>query len=574
MTPMTPPPHPAKAPAMLSRLLALLVLLTPAALAAQDAAPPTPGAPRTLIEDVNGVAVQNGQLLRFTALVIDEDGRVVARLARDAKRPKNVAVVDGGGATLLPGFMDAHVHVMGLGQQLMGLDLSDTTSLAEAQARIRAYAADRPGGGWIVGRGWNQELWGLDRFPTAAELDEAVADVPVYLERVDGHAGWANSAALSAAGITAKTRSPTGGRIELAGGRPTGILVDKATELMTAVIPPPVPLERDRAFLRAQEALLSHGITAVADMGTTPDDWLVIRRVADEGNLLIRIVSYAAGVPAALEVAGTGPTPWLYDDRLRMIGVKLYTDGALGSRGAWLKRAYADAPGQTGLPFLSDTELQNQMSRAAMDRFQLAVHAIGDRANQQVLDAIDELAPTYTGDRRWRVEHAQVVDPADLPRFGRHGTVASVQPTHQTSDRLMAEERLGPERLAGAYAWASLAEAGATIALGSDTPVESPDVLAGLATAISRQDAAGEPAGGWLPAERLTPAQALAGFTEGAARAAFAEDRWGSLAPGQWADFVLLDVDPSRATPEAIRAGEVKQTWVAGRPVWPFATGN
>ena len=200
-----------------------------------------------------------------------------------------------------------------------------------------------------------------------------------------------------------------------------------------------------------------------------------------------------------------------------------------------------------------------------MDRFQLAVHAIGDRANQQVLDAIEELVPTYTGDRRWRIEHAQVIDPADLARFGP-GIVASVQPTHQTSDRLMAEARLGPDRLAGAYAWASLARAGAHLALGSDTPVERPDVLAGLAAAITRQDADGQPAGGWLPAERLTRAQAIDGFTGGAAYAAFADDRWGRLAPGQWADFVLLDTDPSTATPDAIRAAKVRQLWVAGRP--------
>ena len=527
---------------MLNRLLAVLALLLPVAATAQDR--PKPGAPALLIEDVNGVAVESGQVVRFTALVIDTDGRVVARLGEKARRPKNVAVVDAGGATLLPGFMDAHVHVMGLGEQRTQLDLSKTRSLAEAQAAIRAYAETRAGGGWLVGRGWNQELWGLGRFPTAAELDAAVADVPVYLERVDGHAGWANTAALQAAGITAKTRAPDGGRIELVGGKPTGILIDKATELVTARIPAAVPVERDRALAEAQETLLANGITAVADMGTTPDDWLVLRRAGDAGRLRVRVVSYAAGVPAALAVAGTGPTPWLYGDRLRMVGVKLYTDGALGSRGAWLKAPYTDAAGQTGLPFLSDDELRNRMSRAAMDRFQLAIHAIGDRANHQVLGAIEELSETYKGDRRWRIEHAQIVDPLDLPRFGRNGIVASVQPTHMTSDRLMAEARLGADRLAGAYAWASLARAGAPLALGSDTPVEASDVFAGLAAAITRQDSAGEPEGGWLPAERLTRAQALDGFTNGAAYAAFAEDRWGKLAPGQWADFVLVDVDP------------------------------
>ena len=553
----------------LRALLAALALLLPLPAAAQDR--PPVGDPAVLIDNIDGIAIQAGREVRFTGLVIDRDGRVVARLAADAKRPKNVAKVDGKGATLLPGLMDAHVHVMGLGQQLMQLDLSDTRSLDEAKAKIRAYAADRTTTGWILGRGWNQELWGLGRFPTAADLDDAVADVPVYLERVDGHAGWANTAALRAAGITAATSAPVGGRIEMANGKPTGIFVDKATVLVTDRLPPAIPIDRDRALLKAQEELLSRGITAVADMGTSPDDWLVMRRIGDGGNLFVRIVSYAAGVPAALEVAGTGPTPWLYGDRLRMVGVKLYADGALGSRGAWLKLPYADAKGQTGLPFLTDDELRNQISRAAMDRFQLAIHAIGDRANDQVLGAIEELSDTYKGDRRWRIEHAQVVDPADLPRFGRNGIVASMQPTHQTSDRTMAEARLGPDRLAGAYAWASMLKAGAHLALGSDTPVEKPDVFAGLAAAITRQDAAGQPAGGWRPEERLTRDQALAGFTEGAAYAAFSDDRFGSLAPGQWADFVLVDTDPTKATPEAIRATTVRETWIAGKPVWPFS---
>ena len=557
---------------MLTRLRALLTalsLLLPLPAAAQDR--PPVGEPAVLIDNVDGVAIQDGREVRFTGLVIDRDGRVVARLAPDAKRPRNVAKVDGKGATLLPGLMDAHVHVMGLGQQLTQLDLSDTRSLDEAKAKIRAYAAGRATTGWILGRGWNQEAWGLGRFPTAADLDDAVADVPVYLERVDGHAGWANTAALKAAGVTPKTSAPVGGRIEMANGRPTGIFIDKATALITDRLPPLVPIDQDRALLKAQEELLSRGITAVADMGTSPDDWLVMRRIGDAGTLFVRIVSYAGGVPAALEVAGTGPTPWLYGDRLRMVGVKLYADGALGSRGAWLKVPYADAAGQTGLPFLTDDELRNQISRAAMDRFQVAVHAIGDRANDQVLSAIEEVSDTYKGDRRWRIEHAQVVDPADLPRFGRNGIVASMQPTHQTSDRTMAEARLGPDRLAGAYAWASMLKAGARLALGSDTPVEKPDVFAGLAAAITRQDAAGQPVGGWRPEERLTRDQALAGFTEGAAYAAFADDRFGSLAPGQWADFVLVDTDPTRATPEAIRATKVKETWIAGKPVWPFS---
>jgi predicted amidohydrolase YtcJ len=269
-----------------------------------------------------------------------------------------------------------------------------------------------------------------------------------------------------------------------------------------------------------------------------------------------------------LAVAGTGPTPWLYDGRLRMVGVKLYADGALGSRGAWLKAPYADAPGERGLRFLDDTQLRNLMSRGAMDNFQVAVHAIGDAANRQVLDAIDEMVDTYKGDRRWRIEHAQIVDPADIPRFGKNGIVASMQPVHETSDRLMAEARLGPGRLTGAYAWRSMLDAGAHLAFGSDYPVESPDPFAGLAAAISRQGPDGQPEGGWMPEQRLSLTEAFAAFTTGAAYAGFAEDRIGSLQPGHMADFILLDRDIFTASPADIRATQVLETWMGGKRAW------
>lgn len=214
-------------------------------------------------------------------------------------------------------------------------------------------------------------------------------------------------------------------------------------------MPQPLAKDRNTAFLKAQNELLSHGITATADMGTTLDEWMTYRRMGDAGNLRVRIMSYGGGVEDSVRIGGTGPTQWLYNNKLRLVGVKLYGDGALGSRGAWLKQPYADAPWQTGLGFMSDDVIRNLMSRAAMDKYQVAVHAIGDRANAQVLDAIDELAETYKGDRRWRIEHAQIVDPADLSRFGRHGIIASMQPVHETSDRTMAEARLGPARLTG-----------------------------------------------------------------------------------------------------------------------------
>lgn len=523
-----------------------------------------------LVDNVNGLTLDDkGQVVRFTGILVARDGRITALLTRGQKRPRKVEWKrDMGGRTMVPGMVDGHGHFMGLGQQLLMLDLSATTSLDDALGNTRDYAAKNPTK-WVLGGGWNQEKWQLGRFPTAAELDGAEKERPVWLERVDGHAGWANSRALALAGITAATKDPNGGRIERdKDGKPTGVLVDAAMALLTRVIPQATPRERNSAFLAAQERLLSLGITATADMGTSVEDWLTYRRMGDLNLLKVRILGYAGGVEAALAIGGQGPTPWLYGDRLRLGGIKLYADGALGSRGAWLKADYADAPGQKGLGFLSDDQLLNLMIRGSMDGFQIAVHAIGDRANQQALDAIEVLSETYKDDRRWRIEHAQIVDPKDLPRFGKFGTIASMESVHQTSDRTMAEARLGPDRLKGAYAWRSMLQNGAKLAFGSDYPVESPDPWAGWATSFTRMDAAGQPFGGWRPEEALTREQGWAGFTTGAAYASFAEDKIGRLAPGLQADFLILDRDPLLAAPTDLRATQVLETWVGGTQAW------
>ncbi|MEQ1551734.1 amidohydrolase family protein [Sphingorhabdus sp.] len=523
-----------------------------------------------MVENVNGITLdKDGKIIRFSALLIDKDGKVSQLLTSKEKAPKQLDFRhDGRGLTMLPGLIDAHGHVMGLGFAALTLDLSGTNSLAEAQAAIKAYAAKYPERRWIVGRGWNQEKWGLGRFPTAADLDAVVADRPVWLERIDGHAGWANSRAMEIAGVTSATKSPAGGRIEIAGAKPSGIFVDAASELVAKHIPAPKPGERDLALAEAQKALLSVGVTSIADMGTTIEDWQSYRRAGDDGWLSIRIAGYAGGIDNMVAIAGPRPTPWLYDDKLRLGGVKLYLDGALGSRGAWLKKPYADAPGQTGLSFLASAEIRNLMVRASMDGFQTAVHAIGDAANADAIGAVEDLAETYPGDRRWRIEHVQIVDPADLPRLAKHGIISSMQPVHQTSDRLMAEVRLGPGRLAGAYAWNSILKAGGKLAFGSDTPVEAPNPFAGIAAAITREDEKGQPFGGWIPAERVSREQALAGFTTGAAYAAFAEGKVGSLTPGHRADFILVDTDPLLAAPAQIRGTVVKETWLGGRPVY------
>jgi predicted amidohydrolase YtcJ len=541
---------------------------------------PTPALADGIVDNVNGITIaEGGRVIRFKAILVDKDGRVTRlvpageeppklsrkELKKNAGKPLYEWRTDMGGKTLLPGFVDAHGHVIELGFGALSLDLSEAKSLDEAKARITSYIAANPDRKWVLGRGWNQEVWGLGRFPTAADLDSVSAGHPIWLSRADGHAGWANTAAMKEAGVTAATVSPAGGRIEKTGSAPSGVFVDAAQALVDKVVPQPLPKERDAAFLTAQNILLKYGVTAVADMGTTLDDWLSYRRMADIGALRVRIMGYALGVETAGRIGGKGPTPWLYDDRLRLGGVKLYADGALGSRGAWLKKPYADAPGQTGLGFLTDTQLQNQMSRAAMDGFQVAVHAIGDKADEQVLDAIQVESETYTGDRRWRIEHAQIVDPIDLPRFGKFGTIASMQPVHQTSDRTMAEARLGPERLTGAYAWKSMLTNGSKLAFGTDFPVEKPDPFATWAAAFTRTGADGQPQGGWQPQERITREQAWWAMTGAAAYAGFAETKFGALAPGQRADFIIVDRDPMLIGPGELRSTQVLQTWIGGK---------
>jgi len=529
-----------------------------------------------LIDNINGIQVgPDGGVERFSAILIGDDGKVQAVWSFGPKPRGATKVIDGGGKTLLPGLIDAHGHVMGLGLAALQLDLVGTTSVNDLRERLRAYAK-RPGPVWIVGRGWNQELWSSKAFPTAADLDAVVRERPVVLERVDGHAVVVNSKALEIAGITAATKDPVGGKIERdPNGKPTGLLVDAAMDIVGKKVPEPSQVRLTEALDKAQEQLLSVGVTATGDMGTSAADWAAMQAAGRNGRLNVRIMSYAYEVKNMRAVVPNGPTPWLYSDRLRMGGVKYYADGALGSRGAWLKKPYADKPDTHGLQFLQDSELLAKADEAASKGLQVAVHAIGDAANAQVISTYEQLSRKYGADRRWRIEHFQIVDPADIPRIAPAGIIASMQPTHQTSDRLMVEKRLGPGRLAGAYAWQTVLKSGAHLAFGSDYPVESPNPFPGLSAAISRQDIEGQPPGGWIPGERLTFAQALNAFTRGAAYAGFAEDRFGALDPGKWADFILVDRDPTKVDPQALARTQVLETWVAGKKVWerPSAGG-
>ena len=521
----------------------------------------SPSLANTLVEHANGIEVDaKGHLQHFSGLLIGNDGKVLRTLHVGGALPKADTIVDVHGRTLLPGFIDAHGHVTDLGFAALHLDLTGSTSLAELQRRLRTYAATHQNDSWLIGSGWNQELWPDKAFPTAADLDAVVSDRPVVLERVDGHAVVANSAAMRAAGITGATMAPRGGNIQ------SGLFVDTARSLIDDAIPKPTDQQMDRALQKAQDILLGFGVTGVGSMSTSLNDWNSFRRAGDAGRLKVRLMVYLLGLEPLKVVPH--PTPWLYDDHLRAIGVKFFADGALGSRGAWLKQPYADLPGSYGNQLHSAAELRNLADTAAGAGFQIATHAIGDAANAQVISTYEWLNAKYGLNRRWRIEHTQVVDCADLPRISRGHIIASMQPTHQTSDRLMAEKRLGLDRLRCAYAWQSMLQTGAKLAFGTDFPVESPNPFPGLSAGISRQDMNGQPPGGWFPNQRLGLGQALHAYTRGAAFAGFAEGKIGDLGPGKWADFVIVDRDLTRVNPQDLARIRVLETWIAGKRAW------
>jgi len=506
------------------------------------------------------------------ALAWDRDGRIVAVGRHDEVLAKahGAPVHDARGATVVPGLIDAHAHLMGLGFALMQTDLVGARSKAEVLERLKAFAANLPDGAWLLGRGWDQNDWPDKTFPTAADLDAAFPTRPVWLERIDGHAGWANTAAMRRVtrDLTGDWQ-PEGGLIVRAEGKPTGVFVDAASELIDAAVPAPDDTLRAEALRRALAAAASVGLTGVHDMGTSAADLDLYKRFADAGLFTLRVVAYADGDGAALDAlcrTGQFKHP---GGRVRMAGVKFYADGALGSRGAALKAPYSDDHGNHGLLVTPPEKLLDGMRKARRCGVQAATHAIGDRGNRLVLDDYATvLGADAVGDHRWRVEHAQIVSVDDIPAFERLRVIASMQPTHATSDMPWAEARVGRERLAGAYAWRRFLQANVRLALGSDFPVESADPRLGLYAAVTRQDLDGEPPGGWLPEQRLTPAEALRGFTADAAWAGFMENEVGRLAPGLRADFVLLDADPLTVPARRLPDIKVLSTWIDGGRVY------
>jgi predicted amidohydrolase YtcJ len=476
------------------------------------------------------------------------------------------------GRTVLTALTDGHAHLYGLGRALAEVDLRDCASPADCAARVAAAARGRPAGEWILGRGWDQNLFPGARFPTHDALDAVVADRPVWVRRIDGHAGWANARAMSLAGLTTDRGAPpdpAGGRIERDGpGRPTGVLVDAAMGIVERAIPSPPGEERERAILRAQSEALAHGLTEVHEMGIDGPTIDAYRRLDRQGHLKLRVYAYADGTDRALRdrlLAGP-PDPTPPEARFVLRGIKLFADGALGSRGAALLAPYTDDPTNRGLRQIAEADLADVARRALATGWQVAVHAIGDAANRMVLDAFAAAGCTPARDHRFRIEHAQVVALEDLPRFAALGVVASMQPTHATRDMPWAEARLGHERLAGAYAWRRMLDAGAHLVAGSDFPVERVDAIGGgLYAAVTRQDRAGRPPGGWLPEQRLTLVEAARAFGSEASWAAF-EERWrGRAGPGMAADLTVLDRDVLDAPPTALLEARVDLTIIGGR---------
>jgi len=498
-------------------------------------------------------------------LMIGAEATVLAAYP-DAER------IDAGGRTIVPGLIDAHVHLMGLGRSLLQANLVGTPSKQAVIDTLTAFAADVPDGAWLQGRGWDQNDWGNGGFPTREDLDAAFPDRPIFLERIDGHAAWVNTAAIEqTVGMEAlqAMEDPQGGSIRRDDdGVPTGILIDAAAGIIQSDIPAYSDDRLDDALTQALDRTTRYGLTSVHDAGITRADVERYQRFIEGGRFPVRLYGMIGGRGDTFDhfcETGTIAT----GDRLRVQSVKLYVDGALGSRGAALLDDYSDDPGNRGLLLKTPDQLRQDVMDAIRCGFQVNTHAIGDRGNRVTLDAYEATFDSLgRGIGRHRVEHAQILHPDDLPRFAAMDVIASVQPTHATSDMPWAEDRLGEDRIQGAYAWNSLKESGARLAYGSDFPVEDVDPIEGFHAAVTRQDASGMPEGGWLPQERTSRETTLHAFTLGAAYAAFQEQEIGSLEPGKKADFVILSQDIMQVPADDLLDTSVISTYVGGTLVY------
>jgi predicted amidohydrolase YtcJ len=526
-------------------------------------------AAETVLYDVRGYTPTDAGLVGFSVLVIDDFGRIAATGSEElAHKYPDATMIDGMGMTVLPGLIDAHAHLYNLGALAMTLDLTGSPSLRDALQRVRDYANNRASAAWIRGFGWNQVLWPGKAFPTAADLDVVVSERPAWLERIDGHAAWANSKALEIAGIDDDTPDPVGGKIMRDDdGHATGILVDTAMALVERHIPAPDKAYFRDAYRNAFDILLPLGITGVHDAGVSVPQAEVLMSMADEQELPLRVYAMLSSSTENIEAIGK-PVRGYGDEHLDIAAVKIYSDGALGSRGAALLEPYSDDVENLGLPFWTQDELDAQVRLANEHGFQSCVHAIGDRAVRMALDSYSTVQAGAASPLRNRIEHVQIVAAEDFPRFAELGVIASIQGVFATSDMNMAEDRVGPDRIKGSYAWRRLLDEGARIANGSDFPVERPNPFHGLYATITREGRDGAPAGGWLPDQVLTREEALHSFTLAAAWASHREDSLGSLEPGKWADFIVIDRDYFDVAASAIDDIRVLQTWIGGQLVY------
>jgi predicted amidohydrolase YtcJ len=510
----------------------------------------------------------------FVEAMVVANGRVVftgpARAAM-TYRGSSTRVLDAEGQTVLPGMIDAHVHLLGLGTALRTVDLVGTTSYDQIIQRVAARAKEVPAGTWITGRGWDQNDWGDTRFPSHDALSRAVPNHPVYLTRIDGHAALVNAAAMKAAGLTAAAQDPSGGRIVRGpDNEPSGVLVDRAMGLVGRAIPAASKEETRAATLAAIRETNKWGLTGVHDAGVGQGVIDVFEEIAKEGQYSLRNYIMVANDDAAIDhYLARGPQSGLYDNRLWIKAIKITADGALGSRGAALIEPYSDEPANRGLITIPEGRVKSVAVKALGKGFQVNVHAIGDRANRVVLDEMEAaLREVPVADHRFRIEHAQILNSEDIPRFAKLGVIPSMQASHQTSDMYWAGNRIGPVRLLGAYAWRSLLNSGVIIPNGSDFPVERVNPLISFHAAVARQDANDYPAGGWLPEQRMTRDEALKSMTIWPAYASFMEKEVGSLEPGKLADFVILDQDIMRVPNEMILRTRVLATYLGGKPVY------
>ena len=509
------------------------------------------------------LAVRGGRV----AFVGDTRGALTLRGAQ-------TRVMDLGGRTVIPGMVDAHGHVSGLGEALANADLVGSTSVDEVVARVVAKAKGRPAGQWISGRGWDQNRWGDTRFPTHDKLTAAFPNTPVILGRVDGHAIFVNKTAMELANVTAATKDPDGGQIiRDAAGNPTGVFVDNAMALIRRVVPPASRDETKRNVMAAIAEAQRWGLTGVHDAGAGEDVLGIYDELGKSGQMAFRMYAMISGgrTESAMvdRLVAQGPKNGINGGTLWIRSIKLYSDGALGSRGAALLDPYSDDAKNNGL-LVSDPKFIEAIAVKALKAgFQVNTHAIGDRGNRVVLDAYEAaLKQVPVADHRFRIEHAQILNYADIPRFAQLGVIPSMQASHQTSDMYWAGTRLGTHRLPGAYAWRSLLNTGVVVPNGSDFPVEYVNPLISFHAAIARQDANDWPAGGWYSEQVMTRDEALKSMTIWPAYAAFQERELGSLTPGKYADFVVLDQDIMRVPPSLVLKTRVLSTWVGGTSVY------